>query len=394
MNTAIDAQYIGLQASYGKSDFYAELVEKTLEKHAGVRDRKLSILENPGNPIGSTHDYPERSHTPRVILGGGLDGHFAKASKINNLTYLGVRGFLTLNRIPNIDREEICIADLALLTPYLDIESESNHDILYVQTEALSDPVPLREALEEIGAGFVSINDGLEGILNNVKGARLVISDGPIGIAVADSLGVPNVWHKRATDRNVEFQVLDYLSGVRRPLHQRMSVIPRSRQQVEKQTRVADIELVRSQAQSLLTSLKKAHELQILFEPASLLGEGKELYEEPIYTEIPIKGVQTANLEIEYEYAGAKNRRQILVALDLESSNIDLNSVEEIPKLLKSSRPEIGFFRYVSFGQEAGTAEMRIDLPEGIRCRGFRVFRWSDKEARIHIRNLTLHRFD
>lgn len=393
MNTAIDAKFVGIQTSYSATDFYADLVEKALEKHSDGGGRKLSILNDPSEPISSTHNSHVGSRSPRVILGSGLNGPFGRASKTDNLSFRGVRGFLTLNRLPCIDTEETCIGDLAVLSASLDAESGINHGILYVQTESSAESESLRESLEPLGAGFVSIADGFASLLENTKGARTVISDGVIGLAVADSFGIPNVWHQRSADRSVEFQVLDYFSGVRRPLHNRLRSIPQCLNLIEKQSRVASPELIHSQSLDLLTSLKEILELQISLEPAVLLESKRQLFDEPIRAEIPVKGVQSGKIEIDYEYTGTESRRQILVALDLESDVIDFDTVEEIPKLQKSSRPEIGFFRYVSFKHEVGTAELRIDLPEGVLCRGISVFRWSDKEYEIYISSLTLHRY-
>src|SRR5699024_7982910 len=152
-----------------------------------------------------------------------------------------------------------------------------------------------------------------------------------------------------------------------------------------RKSRVADLETIDRHCRDLVRVLEIASK----FAPSHLIESEVQLTSS---TELPpfVSGESNqGRLEFEYSYYGQKERRQVLVSFDLYSQDgTDISELDEIPKLLKSQREEIGFFRYLTLEDESGTKVLRYALPAGIYCRGIRLFKWAEPESVISMKSI------
>jgi len=389
--TANDVHFLGLQKSFGVREFYVELIDKIVEQMPRQFSGPVTILEDPGRSISCNSESDERS--PRIVLGGGLEGHFEHPYNPISRSFWGARGYLTLNRLPRQKYREVVIGELAILASRLDSDEYASSDILYVGTGTEVRTEDFFNELSSIGSDYVSVTDGLAPLVGRVKSARLVISDGVIGLAVADSFGVPSVWHRDGSSPSRVFQVMDYLSGVNRPLHQHVSTIPSSRGTLEKKSRVASSVLVMSQIRKLEENLNELVDLQTSVGPSDTLFEPILLQEEAVYVPLHGNGINAGALEFEYSYSGDKKKQQVVVSLDLVSRFSDISEVDRLPNLGKSGRSDIGFYRYLDLMQGTGKVDFPIALPDGFHCKGFRILRWHDPNSKIQFQQVTAAKF-
>jgi len=392
--TSNDAMFMGMQRAYDSSELYRDLIGALIKHELGGSISDVPILLNPSEPLDSIREPANKRVGLQVVLGGGIAGPFSNASGDKIRAYFGLRGYLTLNRLNQLVSPDACIGELGILACRLPVDSHLDSDILYVSTSDLMKTSEFLDSLENLGAKRVGIEDGLETLLEHVKGANLVISDGVIGLALADSFGVPNVWHRTSKSDSNAFQVMDYLSGVRRPLHQWLNFIPTEKRVVEKRARVASQNLIGCQGQRLLDRLDEILKVQASFVPTEVLESPVQLLDGPVNASFFDDGIQAGKVEIEYEYLGSQENRQILVSMDLASNlGTPIQDIEKLPGLGKSSRSDIGFFKYINLMSGIEKTEVLVDLPDGIRCRGIRVLRWSDKNSEIRIRKITLLKY-
>ena len=391
---ANDASFMGLIRSKSSTDFYNELLEKVTELHFEGDGYGLEVIEDPSKPIGAVASVSGEGSRRRVVFGGGLSGNRQQISGESHQDFYAVRGYLTLNRLANLSNDGIVVGEPAILSSLLDLPPIKSDRVLYVRTSLQYDSSSLMQDVSILGAGFVGFDEHLETLIQRIKGAEIVISDGVIGLAIADAFGVPNVWHQNSNSNSNAFQVMDYFSGVGRPLHQKLSVIPTDRSVIHKHSRIASAERIEELTQGLLKQMESIRSLQKSFEPVGVLDSAQQLGAHSIQAPLPEKGIHAGKLEIEYRYSGDKDSRQILLSPELVlEDGRNLEELEKLPGFYKSSNAEVGFFQYIHLEKGAAKAEVQINLPGKVWCRGFRIMRWSDRDAEISISKITLHKF-
>lgn len=381
-----DSAYLGVQGQAGVSGFYVELLEKISQNILNRSDSGLSRVENPENSLSllSKPGVAEFAQ-PNIVVGGGFQDFYEKYAEDPDRKILGVRGFLTLNRLPSDIEANAVVGEIALLASKLDFELAGTSKYIYVSSAVEPPQDSLFDELKQLGFDLVSLDEGLERVSGAIKGAELVIADGVVGLAIADGFRVPNVWHNNSSSPALSFQIKDYLLGVGRAPNIGLLSIPGDISQIWRKSRVADLETIDRHCRDLVRVLEIASK----FAPSHLIESEVQLTSS---TELPpfVSGESNqGRLEFEYSYYGQKERRQVLVSFDLYSQDgTDISELDEIPKLLKSQREEIGFFRYLTLEDETGTKELRYALPAGIYCRGIRLFKWAEPESVISMKSI------
>lgn len=396
--SSADAIYLGVQRAAGSAEFYVELLDSISASLLGENREFLSILENPSKPLsvrGSTRKLQPQS--PSVVLGGGFENAFGRIPEVTNRVYFGVRGYLTLNRLPSEVEANATIGELALLASRLQIPSSTTSNLLYVHVNSKPLSQELIAHLRKIGADLISLDQGLEYVVSRVRGSELIISDGVIGLAIADGFGIPNVWHQVSANSTTQFQVIDYLLGVERPAHLKILAIPFDRALVEKKARIAERNIVENQINDLVGALEKIAELYASFMPTEVVSVPVAISSEAFYASISGGPVQAGKFQFDYSYLGGKTDRQVVVSFDLkfntEQKNADIALGERLPYLFKSPREDIGYYRYLDLDNGRGRAEILFELPDGIVCRGIKLLRWSDPDGQIEILRITHTKF-
>lgn len=384
-----DADFLGIQRQTGAAGFYTELLEAVAIDRLGKPSGVLAQVGDPSRSLALQEElFDSTLNSQNVVIGGGLTGPYEKIPNLPNRSYLGVRGFLTLNRLPNEVESKVVVGELALLSADLNIPAASSSPILYVSCESDLSNESTGEALDKVDAEFVSLDDGLDRVIGKIQSASVVISDGVIGLSIADAFGIPNVWHDAASSSVDEFQVMDYLLGVGRPTHLKLLEIPIERRAIERKTRTANPRVIEDSRERIITALSEAAK----YAPTELIDAPLMLNGEPAAMSFGSGNSKKGRLEFNYAYDGEKERRQAIVSFELAKiDGTEITSIEEIPKLLKSQREEIGFFRYLSFEKGEGTKVLAYDLPEGICCTGIRLIKWSDSSSQIRFENV-IHR--
>lgn len=380
-----DAAFLGVQRRAGEAGFYDELLEAVCSSVLGVPSKSISILENPTRKLSAQTDSgPKPYSLPRVVLGGGLQNPYENPPVNSSLQYFGVRGYLTLNRLPNELEQKVVVGELGILASRLDIIPETTSDVVYAYSASQSPSGELLNRLDQIGAELVTFAEGTSSVLRKVKGAKLVISDGVIGLAVADGFGIPNVWHEGGASLGSKFQVMDYLEGVERASHLSLIVLPTEQEKIYKNARVANPLIIGSQCEQLIDRLEEAVRLQALHSPSDLIESSVNIDSKLLELPFPTSNAKSGKVELEYSYEGDKATRQMIMSFDLEAEgSIDIDGIGQIPKLYKSPNSDIGFYRYLTLERGNGNTAFVYDLPEGIVCRGIRVMKWADAEGEL-----------
>ena len=166
-----DAQFLGLQKSFGEKEFYDDLIDSIVNSLPGGFSDPITILENPSDSIGSNAILNER--TSRIVLGGGYFTHFERPYQPINRSFWGVRGYLSLNRVPKHIGRELVIGELAILASRLSFVESPPSDILYVRIGSDVRSDEFFNGLVDIGADYVSLSAGLDTVVSRIRSARL-----------------------------------------------------------------------------------------------------------------------------------------------------------------------------------------------------------------------------
>lgn len=75
-----------------------------------------------------------------------------------------------------------------------------------------------------------------------------------------------------------------------------------------------------------------------------------------------------------------------IICFDLESDK----PVKEIPGLNCSANSDIGWYRYLPTERGELVGEFDVKLPEGVKCKGFRIQAWTSKDNAVLVREFKL----
>lgn len=388
---ALDAVYLGVQKPAGIKELYQDLLNSIVNSELGVTEEAVSLLSIPNISVSAQLGRTGEGLIDRhVVLGGGLHSPYEKLDGAYKHFILGVRGFLTLNRLSRVVEENAVVGELAILSSKLDIEAGKPTNLLYVGALPSLNEGPLSSDLRELGASTVSIADGLEAVIRSVKAAELVISESFVGLAIADSFGVPNIWYGNSFHSPEGFQVRDYLSGVDRATHLRISHIPSHLEIISRRARTAKASIVEQQADNLLQILRDLPTLKASLQPVEVLEEPRDVDSDGFVFEFPEVPMNSGLFEFDYSFAGEKSSRQLVASFDLVFEGTKGSSdLEQLPDFWRSPRTDIGWYQYIDLQRGAGHYRLVFELPEGVLCRGLRLLRWAGKDASIKLSKIT-----
>ncbi|UNK47350.1 glycosyltransferase [Arthrobacter sulfonylureivorans] len=128
---------------------------------------------------------------------------------------------------------------------------------------------------------------------------------------------------------------------------------------------------------------------------ANLLPEAADLVETPLrYSFDPVRG--KLGMAVSLECSGSPTERNALVSFDLTDTtggpvpeHLDADLLRA--GIVRSTNPDIGYYRYLPTNEGSRTMRYVFELPEGLECRGASVRRFGKSSCQIRVTSLSFH---
>lgn len=195
----------------GIKNILFNVVKRLLGKQSHIIEYLKLYEFLPGSIIFAIGSILDFANYKCIVWGSGFREY---DSKTNCRRIYAVRGYLTLDRLENMNKNEIAIGDPAILLPWI------YKPLSFTRDKEIS-IIPHYKDYDNICqmniGGFPVINimtENVEGFINQIVASKYILSTSLHGVIIAHAYNVPALWIKAGHVGSSDYKYHDYFSSV------------------------------------------------------------------------------------------------------------------------------------------------------------------------------------